>query len=246
MRECEVDYIKWDHNRDLVDAGTCRTGRASVHDQTLAIYALLDEIRALCPGLEIESCSSGGARVDLEILQRTDRVWASDCIDAHERQRIQRWTAQLLPPELVGAHIGAPRAHTTGRTHDLSFRAATAVFGHLGIEWDLTAADEDELEDLAAWIAFGKQVRTLVHTGTTVRADLGEDVWLHGVVSPSGDEALYALVVLDRPATWPPGRLVLPGLDPRPHVRRVVGRPGRTTRRTTPGSIPTGGRPGSG
>ncbi|WP_028046762.1 alpha-galactosidase [Cellulomonas sp. URHE0023] len=214
VRECGVDYIKWDHNRDLVDAGTSRTGRASVHEQTLAIYALLDEIRATCPGLEIESCSSGGARVDLEILQRTDRVWASDCIDAHERQRIQRWTAQLLPPELVGAHIGAARAHTTGRTQDLSFRAATAVFGHLGIEWDLTAAGEDELEELAAWIAFGKQVRTLVHTGTTVRADLDGEVWLHGVVSPSRDEALYAVVMLGRPVTWPPGRLVLPGLDP--------------------------------
>jgi alpha-galactosidase len=213
VRECGIDYIKWDHNRDLVDAGTTRTGGASVHDQTLATYALLDNVRALCPGLEIESCSSGGARVDLEILQRTDRVWASDCIDAHERQRIQRWTAQLLPPELVGAHIGAPRAHTTGRTHDMSFRAGTAVFGHLGIEWDLAAADEDELEELAAWIAFGKQVRSLVHSGTTVRADLGEDVWLHGVVSPSRDEALFALVVLGRPATWPPGRLVLPGLD---------------------------------
>ena len=30
-----------------------------------------------------------------------------------------------------GRHVGPPRSHTTGRTHDLSFRAATALFGHV-------------------------------------------------------------------------------------------------------------------
>ena len=76
--------------------------------------------------------SSGGARVDLGILERADRVWASDCIDARERHEIQRWTAQLLPPELVGSHVGAARAHTTGRVLDLSFRASTALLGSFG------------------------------------------------------------------------------------------------------------------
>ncbi len=85
LTEYDIAYLKWDHNRDLVDAGHPATGRAGVHDQTLAVYRLLDELRARHPRVEIESCSSGGGRVDLEILQRTDRVWASDCIDAHER-----------------------------------------------------------------------------------------------------------------------------------------------------------------
>jgi alpha-galactosidase len=140
-------------------------------------------------------------------------VWASDCIDPHERQQIQRWTAQLVPPELIGAHVGADRAHTTGRVHDLGFRAATALFGHLGIEWDLTAATSDELAELAAWVVFAKEMRELLHHGVTVRGDLPGDMWLHGVVSESRDEALYCVVALGRPITWPPGRMTLPGLD---------------------------------
>ena len=84
-------------------------GRPGVHGQTLAVYRLLDELRARHPGVEIESCASGGARVDLGILARTDRVWASDTNDALERQTIQRWTQLLLPPELVGSHVGPPR-----------------------------------------------------------------------------------------------------------------------------------------
>ncbi|MGN7970629.1 alpha-galactosidase [Microbacterium sp. 22296] len=226
VREYGIDYIKWDHNRDLMDAGSTRTGRAGVHEQTLATYRLLDSIRAACRGLEIESCSSGGARVDLEILDHTDRVWASDCIDARERQQIQRWTSQLLPPELVGSHVGADRAHTTRRRLDLDFRAATALFGHFGIEWDLTTASAEEVARLAEWVAYYKDVRGLLHTGTTVRRTLeGGDLWLHGLVSPERNRALYALTLRERHVTWPAGRVQLPGLDRSTPYRVTVAGP---------------------
>jgi alpha-galactosidase len=215
IREYSIDYVKWDHNRDLAEAGDHRTGEPRVHAQTLAAYALMDELRRRHPGLEIESCSSGGGRVDLEVLQRTDRVWASDCIDALERQRIQRWTGQLLPPELIGSHVGAPTAHTTRRTHSLAFRAATALFGHFGIEWDLRGASADELEELTAWVSLYKQERELIHTGTVVRCDYPDEAyWAHGVVSPDRSRALFAFVAMDSSVAAQPGRMRLPGLDP--------------------------------
>lgn len=228
VREYRLDYLKWDHNRDLVDAGSTRTGgAAAMAAQTRAVYRLLDEIRAAAPGLEIEACASGGGRVDLETLAHTDRVWASDCIDALERQRIQRWTAQLLPPELVGAHVGAPTSHTTGRTHALDLRAGTALFGHLGVEWDLTRASDDERARLAAWIVLHKRFRGLLASGLVVRADHPDDaVWLHGVVAADRAEALFAVVAMDRSDTWPPGALRLPGLDDRRRYRVAPVGPG--------------------
>ena len=215
VREYGIDYLKWDHNRDLVDAGSTTTGKAGVHEQTLAVYKMLDQLREEFPALEIESCSSGGARVDLEILDRTDRVWASDCIDALDRQQIQRWTAQLLPPELVGSHVGAPRAHTTGRTADLEFRAATALFGHFGIEWDLSSASPEEREELGKWVDYYKQMRALIHGGKVVRRDFaGGKVWMIGAISPNQDEALYAFTEMERAEDWPTNRVQLPGLKP--------------------------------
>jgi alpha-galactosidase len=98
VAEVDIAYIKWDHNRDLVDAGDATGGAPGVHAQTLALYRLMDELRRRHPDLEIESCSSGGGRVDLEILERTDRVWTSDCNDPLERQQIQRWTGLLSRP----------------------------------------------------------------------------------------------------------------------------------------------------
>ncbi len=119
VSEYSLDYLKWDHNRDLHAAGSATGYGPVVHEQTQRLYALLDELRRRHPRLEIESCASGGARVDLGILAHTDRVWASDCNDAVERQQIQRWTTQVLAPELVGAHVGPPVAHTTHRAVDL-------------------------------------------------------------------------------------------------------------------------------
>jgi alpha-galactosidase len=212
LAEHDIAFLKWDHNRDLVEAG--HAGRPGVHAQTLAVYRLLDELRRRHPTVEIESCASGGGRVDLGILARTDRVWASDTNDALERQHIQRWTGLLLPPELVGSHVGPPRAHTTGRIHSLAFRVATALFGHFGIEWDIASASPEEQRALAEAIAFYRRMRPLLHTGEVVRADHPNPAaYLHGVVAADRSEALFAYVQLAASALETPGPARLPGLD---------------------------------
>lgn len=220
LDEYDIAYLKWDHNRMVVEAGHGPGGRPGVHEQTRALYRLLDELKDLHPELEIESCAGGGGRIDLGILERTDRVWPSDCNDALERQQIQRYTQLLLPPELVGSHIGAHRAHTTHRTHDLDFRAATAWWGHLGIEWDLTTVSDADLVRLRRWIGVYKQNRKLLHGGDVVVGDHPDPaVWVQGVVSQDRLEAIFGVVSVDRSTTWPPGRVRLPGLEPERHYR---------------------------
>ncbi|HEX2858001.1 MAG TPA: alpha-galactosidase [Propionibacteriaceae bacterium] len=213
LGEYDIGYIKWDHNRDLLDAGTTPDGRPGVHEQTLAFYRLVDELKAAHPGLEIESCSSGGARVDLEVMLHCDRVWVSDNIDPTDRQQMLRWTTQLLPPEMLGSHIASGASHTTGRHHDIDYRAATAVFGHLGIEWDLAQATPHEIERLGHWIRWYKQNRDVLNAGRLVRVDLPQPgAYLHGVVTP--EKAIYGFTLLELPPTWSIGMIPLPGLDP--------------------------------
>ncbi len=218
VAEYALDFLKWDHNRDLhaaVHRAADGGGVPGVHRQTAALYRLLDELRDRHPGLEIESCASGGARVDLGILERTDRVWTSDTNDALDRQLIQRWTTLLLPPELCGAHVGPDRTHTTHRRLDLDFRCATALFGHPGMEWDLTGCTEAELATLRRWVELYKRRRDLLHSGRVVRGDLVEPAsLLHGVVAQDGSAGLFAFVQLGTAPTTRPGRVRLPGLDP--------------------------------
>jgi len=227
VAEYGINFIKWDHNRDLADPvhrSGPRAGRPAVRDQTLATYSLMDELRRRHPGLEIESCSSGGSRIDLGVLQRTDRVWASDCIDPIERARIVPGIATLLPLELIGAHVASGRSRTTGRQHDLALRLAVALFGHSGIEWDISSASPEEVEAIATWVALAKSFRGLMHSGQLVRIDRPTDPGsqVFGVVAQDRSEALFIFV---RSATItqseaPPLRFA--GLDPATHY--LVGR----------------------
>ena len=215
VTELGVDFIKWDHNRELHGAVSRASGRAAVHAQTLATYALMDELRRRHLRLEIESCASGGARIDLGILSRSERVWASDTNDPIERQAIQRWTGVLLPPEMVGSHVGPETAHTTHRSSTLSLRLLTALFMHAGIEWDLTTCSEDELAALTAWTALYRELRPLLHAGTTVRADLADQAnLLHGIIAQDASRAIFAWVRVATSSSASTPRVPLPGLDP--------------------------------
>lgn len=228
-----IDCVKWDHNRDLHEAvrtDGAGTDRPAVRAQTRAAYRLLDELRRRHPALEIESCSSGGARVDLGILARTDRVWTSDCNDALERVDIQRWTGLLVAPERMGTHIGPPRAHTTHRDIDLSLRMLLALGGHAGLEWDISRCSEDELSALRAWAGLYRELRPLLHSGDVVRSDHPDpSLTVGGVVAADRGAAALTVVRTRSGHGVTPGLLPLPGLDParryRVRVRPEAGLP---------------------
>jgi len=228
LTEYEISYIKWDCNRDIVDAGSgTRAGAPAAHGQALAVYTLLDELRARHPGVEWESCASGGGRIDVAMLEHVQRVWASDMTDALARQAIQRWTGQLVPPEYLGAHVAAAFSHQTGRYLPMSLRGATALFGHFGIEADITQASPEDLAELADWIRLYRRHRGLIHSGRMVRLDTPDDTaWMYGVVAADAASALMSYVQLDEPGNDQPAALRVPGLDPARRYRVTEVTPG--------------------
>jgi alpha-galactosidase len=119
---------------------------------------------------------------------------------------------------MMGCHIGPPTAHTTGRTHTLDFRAGTAMFGHLGIEWNVASEEVSISDDISALhncVSLYKDYRALLHSGDVVRSDLPvPGCLLHGVVARDRSEALYAYASTDSVHENPVGLLRLPGLDP--------------------------------
>lgn len=215
ISELGIDYIKWDHNKLVTEAVSPRSGRPAVHAQTEALYAMWRMLKANHPGLEMESCSSGGGRVDLGILEYADRIWASDCVDPVERVDIQRYTSLLVPPEMIGEHVGASPAHSTHRATSQRMRMATAFFGHLGVEWNLLKEPQEAIDELRRWIHEFKQHREWFAIDTLVHADTGDPaVRLDGVVKPERDAAIYRFTQLTSSATYPAAPVRLPGLKP--------------------------------
>ena len=145
LTEYPIEYIKWDHNRVLPypDAS-----------QTRSLYSLLKRIRLAHSNIEIESCSSGGGRIDYGILKNTQRVWLSDSNDALERLRIQHEALLWLPSSVTGSHVGPKVCHTSGRELPLSFRAWVAAQRHMGFEMDpreLSSSERSKLKEITSW-----------------------------------------------------------------------------------------------
>lgn len=212
--ELNIDYIKWDHNKLVTEAVSPRSGRPAVHGQTLAVYRIFRDLKAGHPGLEIESCSSGGGRVDLGMLELADRIWASDCVDPVERADIQRYTSLLVPPEMIGEHVGASPAHSTHRDTSQELRMAMAFFGHMGVEWNLLKQPQSDIDELGKWVAAYKQHRADFATGFVVHSDEGDPALrLDGVVSADKARAVYRFTQLTTSQSYPAGPVRLPGLD---------------------------------
>ncbi|MCT8158903.1 alpha-galactosidase [Pseudoruegeria sp. SHC-113] len=157
-----IDYIKWDHNRVLPVSDAA---------QAEGFYDLLARLRAAFPETEIESCSSGGGRIDFGVMEHCQRVWLSDSNDALERQRIQHAAARFLPSAVTGSHVGPRHCHTSGRVLSMPLRAWTAAQRHMGFEMDpreLTAEEAASLKSATAWY---KANRDWMMAGSILRLD---------------------------------------------------------------------------
>lgn len=213
LREYPISYLKWDMNRDITHPGSI-DGHGGAHAHVAGLHAMLAQLRADHPGVEIESCSAGGGRTDYAMLDWTDRVWTSDTNDALDRLAIQRGLSTFVPAELMGAHVGPLDCHITGRRIATETRVATALFGHFGVEADLLTLSAEERAVLARGIALHKAHRDLIHGGDLYRLDRPDGENAFGIVAPDKREALFSLTQITEPRGYFTTPLRLAGLDP--------------------------------
>lgn len=179
LSEHAIDYIKWDHNRVL-------TG--GMPGQTVALYRLLNRLDAAFPDVEIESCASGGGRIDFGILNHTTRVWLSDSNDALERLRMQHEASRWIAPEIQGSHVGPRTCHTSGRVLPMAFRAWVAAQRHMGFEMDPRELTDDEALTLKRVTAWFKANRDFLFSARHHRLDT-RDAEVHAeMFASAGDD----------------------------------------------------------
>lgn len=211
LAEHPISYLKWDMNRDLNQPGD-GSKKVAVHNQTNALYALIERLRRAHPSVEIESCASGGARADFGILQHTDRVWTSDTNDAIDRLRVQKGFSYFFPAEFMGAHVGPYHCHITGRTISMAMRAGVAMFGDMGVEANILEISPADKQELTKAIALHKEHRKLIFTGDLVRLDMDKSENGFGIVAHDQTEALFSYAALETQPRSVPGKLMFKGL----------------------------------
>lgn len=171
LRENNIKFIKWDMNKALTDPGF---PSASVGEQRAVrikyvenLYRLIDSLRKEFPDVWFENCASGGGRVDLGMMARTDFSWASDNTDPVERIFIQHSFLNAFPANTMISGVTQEDWHR--QNHPLEFKFDVSMAGILGVGYDITKWTDEDKEVARQKIAQYKDIRNTVQFGTHYR-----------------------------------------------------------------------------
>ena len=171
LKENNIKFIKWDMNKAMSDPGF---PSASTEEQMAVrikyvenLYRLNESLRKEFPDVWFENCASGGARVDLGIMSRTDFNWASDNTDPVDRIFIQHAYLNLFPANTMISWITHEDWHQLN--YPLEYKFDVCMSGVLGIGYDITKWDDKQKAVAKEKIAQYKDIRETVQFGMHYR-----------------------------------------------------------------------------
>ena len=185
LTENDIAFLKWDYNRNWSEPGW---DQVPVDEQRQVyvefvhnLYSILGDLRKKHPKIEIESCSGGGGRVDLGILQYTDEVWTSDNTDPFDRILMQDGFSYAYSPQIMMAWVTDSPHWLNGRSTSLTYRMLSSMQGSLGIGANLNHWTAEDFATVKRLIAVYHSVQP-----TIVRGDL------YRLISPRDNSEMSA------------------------------------------------------
>ena len=216
LQGAEIDYIKWDFNRYMGEAGSFVAAQGEVyHRYMLGAYKLLALLKEHFKGVLFETCSGGGGRFDLGMLFYSPQIWTSDNTDPYARVYIQNGCSYAYPVSALSCHFTEGHG-TSGRPSTYEFRYRVASFGSYGYELDLS---KYTAEDKAQFKAFSEEYlkdELLNLEGDLYRLLSPEetDYYAHIKVSKDKKKALFTFIEMYASGLVESRMLRLKGLAP--------------------------------
>ena len=220
LNENDIAFLKWDYNRNWSEPGwpaVAPEDQKKVYvDFINNVYSILAELRAKHPKVEIESCSSGGGRVDLGIMRLTDEFWTSDNTDAFDRLLIQNGYTYAYSPAAMMAWVTDSPTWVNHRTLSLDYRFLSSMQGSLGVGANLNKWGPEDFATATKMIAQYKTIREIVQRGSLYRLMTPEHNSEQSAtesVSRDRTQAVVFAFLHSSSELYPYPRLYLRGLD---------------------------------
>ena len=216
LQGAEIDYIKWDFNRYMGEAGSFVTPQGEVYyRQMLGGYKLLSILKSRLGNVLFETCCGGGGRFDLGMLFYSPQIWTSDNTDPYARTFIQYGSSYAYPVSALSCHFTEGDC-TSGRESTYEFRYNVAAFGSYGYELDLS---KYSAEDRAIFKGYSEKYRQ--YEDLNLRGDLyriispeNSSFCAYMQVSKDKNKALFTFLELNATGFVESMTLRLKGLDP--------------------------------
>ncbi len=218
VSENHIEFLKWDMNRHFGEPGWPEVAAAEQKEIWVKyvdnVYNIIDRLRAKHPGLEIESCSGGGGRVDLGILKRVDEVWTSDNTEAFDRLRIQEGFTNAYAPKVMMAWV-TDVPNLNGRSTPLKYRFLVAMQGSLGIGSNLNHWTDADFALASRMVGIDKEIRATVQQGNLYRlfSPREGEFTANQYVSQDGKQAVLFAFLHSQQYLRPAPIVYLRGLD---------------------------------
>jgi alpha-galactosidase len=226
VTENQIAFLKWDYNRNWSEPGwpaVASDEQKQVYVKfTENLYSILRELRAKHPGLEIESCSGGGGRVDLGIMGYTDEVWPSDNTDPFDRLTIQDGFTYAYTPGVMMAWVTDSPNFMNRRITSIEYRFLSSMQGSLGVGANLKNWQDTDFATAKRLIAEYKQIRETVQHGSLYRLISPRDGSEYSVtesVSPDRSQAAVFAFLHSSQFGYAFPCIYLRGLDPKAQYR---------------------------
>ena len=217
----DIAYIKWDDNMTLYNYGsTFLPADRQSHlyiEYHRGMDKVLRRIREKYPRLVMQSCASGGGRVNYGVLPYYDEFWTSDNTDALQRIYMQWGVSNFYPAVAMASHVSASPNHQTGRNVPLKLRFDVAMSGRLGLELQPSKMTGKEKEFARRAIADYKEIRPIVQQGDLYRLISPYDKTGYAslmYVAPEKDRAVWFVYKLEHFLNMPSPAFRMAGLDP--------------------------------
>ena len=173
VQQDKVDWIKMDYNVNIGEefdpaAFSQRTGTV-LRDHLKAYFAMLDGVRRAYPKLIIEDCSSGGTRIDLQIMSRMDTAYISDNLRPKSKVQLEYGCTLEFAPEICNHWVvdnGSDESITPSDSPEwLKTLFRLPMLGELGMSARVAHWTPAQMEIAKQSIDDYKRIRPIIASG---------------------------------------------------------------------------------
>ena len=158
----DVDFIKWDYNRNISDIPN---KKGYCHQYILGLYEIMEELTSRFPNVMVQNCASGGNRCDLGMFSYFPLTWVSDDTDCHKRAIIQENMAVGYPLSVMSNHVSSKTNCQTLRKTSLAAKFGPACLGVFGYELNLLDINKQDEAEIKRQIEFYKKFKHVLQYG---------------------------------------------------------------------------------
>lgn len=196
LRENGYGYIKIDYNNTygLGFDGFESVGEAQRRN-VLGVYRFFEEMRRQLPELVIENCSSGGHRLELSMMSRSDMASFSDAHECPEIPLIAADLHRLILPRQSQIWAVIRQDDSIRR---IIWSLSAALLGRMCISGQVARLNEAQMQAIREGVDFYRQAAPVIRKGSTrvIRRDITAYDHAHGwqAAIRTGEDAVLLTV----------------------------------------------------